>query len=133
DGHGKTFILRSVNHFGSLTCWKVQPRPNLSFLAEAVMFSFNICWYLMESMIPCILTRCPGPLEEKQPHNIKDPPPYFTLGMRRSLQGRGNGGLEAVHANPVVDPQQHRLKSPEAGALGTLLLPQCGCQCQGLA
>ena len=36
----------------------------------------------MESMIPCILTVCPGPLEEKQPHNIKDRPPYFTLGMR---------------------------------------------------
>jgi len=33
-------------------------------------------------MIPCILTRCPGPLEETQPHNIKDPPPYFTVGMR---------------------------------------------------
>ena len=89
DGHGKTFILRSVNHFcvdfevcfGSLSCWKVQPRPILSLLEGAVRFSFNICWYLMESMIPCILTRCPGPLEEKQPHNIKDPPPYFTLGM----------------------------------------------------
>src|SRR4029434_155659 len=84
-GHGKTFILRSVNNFcvdfevcfGSLSSWKVQLRPILSFLAGAVMFSFNICW----SMIPCILTRCPGPLEAKQPQNIKDPPPYFTLGM----------------------------------------------------
>src|SRR4029434_4355654 len=81
NGHGKTFILRSVNNFcvdfevcfGSLSCWKVQPRPILSFLEGAVRFSINICWYLMESMIPCILTRCPGPLEEKQPHNIKDP------------------------------------------------------------
>src|SRR4029434_1793194 len=90
DGHGKTFILWSVNHFcvdfevcfGSLSCWKVQPWPILSFLAEAIRFSFNIRWYLMESMIPCILTRCPGPLKEKQPHNIKDLPPYFTVGMR---------------------------------------------------
>src|SRR4029434_8947420 len=89
DGHGKTFILRSVNHFcvdfevcfRSLSCWQVQPRPILSLLEGAVRFSFNICWYLMESMIPCILTRCRGPLEEKQPYNIKDPPPYFTLGM----------------------------------------------------
>src|SRR4029434_9742617 len=40
DGHGKTFILRSVNHFRvdfevcfrSLTCWKVQPQPILSLL-----------------------------------------------------------------------------------------------------
>src|SRR4029434_5011573 len=72
------FILRSVNHFcvdfevcfRSLTCWKVQPQPILSLPEGAVRFSFHICWYLMESMIPCILTRCPGPLEEKQPHNI---------------------------------------------------------------
>ena len=28
----------------------------LSFLTEAVRFSFNICWYLMESMVPCILS-----------------------------------------------------------------------------
>src|SRR4029434_4374987 len=89
DGNGKTFILLSVNHFcvdfevcfGSYSCWKVQPWPILSLLKGAVRFAFNICRYLMESMIPCILTRCPGPLEEKQPHNIKDPPPYFTLGM----------------------------------------------------
>src|SRR4029434_9531065 len=67
--------------FGSLSCWKVQPRPILSFLAEAVRFSFKICWYFKESMIPCILTRCPGPLDEKQPHNITDPPPYFTVAM----------------------------------------------------
>src|SRR4029434_2821457 len=65
EGHGKTFILRLVNHFcvdfkvsfGSLSCWKTQPRPILSLLEGAVRFSFNICWYLMESMIPCILTR----------------------------------------------------------------------------
>ena len=90
EGHGKTFILQAVIHFcvdlevcfGSLSCWKVQPRPILSFLEGAVRLSFNICWYLMESIIPCVLTRCPGHLEEKQPHNIKDPPPYFTVGMR---------------------------------------------------
>src|SRR4029434_1066132 len=90
DGDGKAFILQSVNNFcvdfevcfGSLSCWKVQPRPISSLLEGAFRFSFNICWYLIESMIPCILTRCPGPLEEKQPHNIKDLPPYFTLGMR---------------------------------------------------
>ena len=28
------------------------------------------------------LTRAPGTVEAKQPHNIKDPPPYFTVGMR---------------------------------------------------
>src|SRR4029434_3806788 len=59
DGHDKAFILRSVNHFcvdievcfGSLTCWKVQPQPILSLLEGAVRFLFNICWFLMESMI----------------------------------------------------------------------------------
>src|SRR4029434_4686598 len=43
DGHDKTFSVRSLNHFcvdvegwfRSLSCWKVQPRPILSFLAEA--------------------------------------------------------------------------------------------------
>src|SRR4029434_3466708 len=51
DGHGHTFIPRAVYHFcvdfemcfGLLCCWKVQPGPILSFLAEAVRFSFNIC------------------------------------------------------------------------------------------
>ena len=46
DGHGKTFIPRSVNNFcvhfegcfGSLSCWKVQPRPILSLLEGAVRF-----------------------------------------------------------------------------------------------
>lgn len=74
DGHGKTLILWPVNHFcvdfeecfGSCTAGGSNHGP------------VYICWYL--SMIPCFLTSCPGPLEEKQPHNIKDPPPYFTLG-----------------------------------------------------
>lgn len=48
-------------------------------LPEAVLFLFNIFWYLMESKVPFILTRCPGPMKEKQPHKIKDPPPYFTV------------------------------------------------------
>ncbi|XP_051534253.1 protein Shroom1-like isoform X2 [Myxocyprinus asiaticus] len=46
DGHGRTLILWSVNHFcvdfdvcfGSLSCWKIQPGPIVSFLAEAVRF-----------------------------------------------------------------------------------------------
>src|SRR4029434_2502214 len=68
DGLGKTFILRSVNHFcvdfevcfGSLSCWKVQPQRISSCQEGAVRFLLNICWYLMESMISCILTICPG-------------------------------------------------------------------------
>ncbi len=38
-------------------------------------------WYLIESMMPCIWTRCSGPLAEKQAHNIKDPAVYLTVDM----------------------------------------------------
>src|SRR4029434_2129742 len=70
DDHGKTFILQSVNHFcvdfevcfGSLSCWKVQPRPILSLLEVAVRFSCNICWYLMvhDTMYPNKMSRAFG-------------------------------------------------------------------------
>ncbi len=63
DGHGRSFILCSVTHFcvdfvvyfGLLSRWKIQP----------VRFRFFICWYLIESMMPCIWTRRPGPPAEK--------------------------------------------------------------------
>ncbi len=89
DSHGKRFILCSVTHFcvyfdvcfGLLSWWKIQTRPVIRFLTEAVRFWFFICWYLIESMMPCIWTRCPGPLAEKQAHNIKDPAVYLTVDM----------------------------------------------------
>ena len=31
-------------------------------------------WYFMEFMMPCTLTKFPGPLVEKEAHNITDPP-----------------------------------------------------------
>ncbi len=80
DSNGKIFILCSVTHvcvyfdvcFGLLSWWKIQTRPIIRFLTEAVRFWFFICWYLIESMMPCIWTRCLGPLAEKQARNIKD-------------------------------------------------------------
>ncbi len=74
DSHGKRFILCSVTHFcvyfdvcfGLLSWWKIQTRPIIRFLTEAVRFWFFICWYLIESMMPCIWTRCSAPLAEKQ-------------------------------------------------------------------
>ncbi len=57
-----------------------QTRPIIRFLTEAVRFRFFICWYLIESMMPCIWTRCSGP-PEKQAHNIKDPAVYLTVDM----------------------------------------------------
>ena len=85
DGHGKTFILQSGNHFcvdfeicfGSLSCWNVQPRPILSLLEGAVRFSFNICWYL--TMYPNKMSRAFG--RKTAPQHQRSAP-YFTLGMR---------------------------------------------------
>ncbi len=64
DSHGKIFILCSVTHFcvyfdvcfGLLSWWKIQTWPIIRFLTEAVKFWFFICWYLIESMMPCIWT-----------------------------------------------------------------------------
>ncbi len=89
DSHGKRLILCSVTHFFCLfwcffwmLSWlKIQTRPIIRFLTEAVMFWCFICWYLIESMMPCIWTRCSGPLAEKQAHNIKDPAVYLTVDM----------------------------------------------------
>ncbi len=89
DSHGKSFIVCSVTHFcvyfdvcfGLLSWWKIQTRPIIRFLTEAVRFWFCICWYLIESMMTCIWTRCSGPLAEKQAHNIKDPAVYLTVDM----------------------------------------------------
>ncbi len=89
DSNGKRFILCSVTHFcvyfdvyfGLLSCWKIKTWPIIRFLTEAVRFRFFICWYLIESMMPCIWTRCPGPPAEIQAHNIKDPAVYLTVDM----------------------------------------------------
>ncbi len=89
DSHGKSFIVCSVTHFcvyfdvcfGLLSWWKIQTRPIIRFLTESVRFWFFICWYLIESMMPCIWTRCSGPPAEKQAHNIKDPAVYLTVDM----------------------------------------------------
>ncbi len=89
DSHGKRFILCSVTHFcvyfdvcfGLLSWWKIHTQPIIRFLTEAVRFWFFICWYLIESMMPCVWTRCSGPPAEKQAHNIKDPAVYLTVDM----------------------------------------------------
>ncbi len=62
DSNGKRFILCSVTHFcvyfdvcfGLLSCWKIKTWHIIRFLTEAVRFRFFICWYLIESMMPCI-------------------------------------------------------------------------------
>jgi hypothetical protein len=54
--------------------------PSVSLPAEATRFWAKMSWYLV-FMMPLTLHRIPGPVEAKQHRNIKDPPPYFTLGM----------------------------------------------------
>ena len=86
DGQGRSLILCSVNYFGvdldiclvSLCCWKVWRWPSFTFLAGAARFRFKMSWCL-KFMMPCTLTMFPGPLEEKQPHNIREPPPQSYL------------------------------------------------------
>ncbi len=68
-----SIILCSVAHFcvyfdvclGLLSWWKIQTRPIIRFLTEAVRFWFCICWYLIESMMSCIWTRWAGLSAEK--------------------------------------------------------------------
>ena len=54
--------------------------PVLVSLAGAARFRLEMSWYFIEFMMLGILTRFPGPLEDKQPHNITEPPPYLYTG-----------------------------------------------------
>jgi len=57
------FVLILMFVFGSMS-WKIQTWPVIRFVAQAVRFRLFICWYLIESMMPCVRTRYPGPLPE---------------------------------------------------------------------
>ncbi len=48
------FVLFLRFVFGLLYGWKVQTWPIIRFLTESVTYWFCICWYLIESMMPCI-------------------------------------------------------------------------------
>ncbi len=62
NGHSRSLVLCSVTHFcvyfdvcfGLLSWWKIQTWPIMRFLTEAVGFRFFICWYFIESMMPCV-------------------------------------------------------------------------------
>ncbi len=86
DSHGKRFILCSVTIFVFILMFVLDccpggrsKCPTIRFLTEAVRFHFFICWYLIESIMPCISTRCSGPRAEKQAHNIIDPAVYLNV------------------------------------------------------
>ncbi len=48
------FVLFLRFVFGLLYGWKIQTWPIIRFLTESVTYWFFICWYLIESMMPCI-------------------------------------------------------------------------------
>ncbi len=62
NGHSRSLVLCPVTHFcvvlrfvfGLLYGWKIQTWPIIRFLTVSVTFKFFICWYLMESVMPCI-------------------------------------------------------------------------------
>ncbi len=61
EWHSRSLVLCSVTHFvlflrfmfGLLYGWKIQTWPIIRFLTESVTYWFFICWYLIESMMPC--------------------------------------------------------------------------------
>ncbi len=67
------FVLFLRLVFGLLYSWKIQ--------TESITYWFFICWYLIESMMPCVLIRCPGPPAEIKAHNIKNTAVYLIVHM----------------------------------------------------
>ncbi len=75
DSNGKRFILCSVTHFcvyfdvcfGLLVLVEDPHTPIIRFLTAAVRFWFFICWYLIESILPCIWTRCSDLQQKNRP------------------------------------------------------------------
>ncbi len=48
------FVLFLRFVFGLLSGWKIQTWPIIRFLTEWVTYWFFICWYLIESVMPCV-------------------------------------------------------------------------------
>lgn len=84
DGHCNKTFLCSIKHFfvdfdvclWLLFCWTIHLRPSFSLLAEDIRFLAKMSWYWVKFIMPLALTS-----GSKIAHN-KDPPPYFTVGMR---------------------------------------------------
>ncbi len=51
------FVLFLRFVFGLLYGWKIQTWPIIRFLTESVTYWFFICWYLIESMMPCDVSK----------------------------------------------------------------------------
>uniref|UniRef100_A0A3P9DV41 Uncharacterized protein n=1 Tax=Maylandia zebra TaxID=106582 RepID=A0A3P9DV41_9CICH len=88
-GHSRTFkcFLRSHSFvaravcFGSLSCWKTQPRFIFKVLTDGRRFWLKISRYMAPFILSLTRISRPVPLAEKQPHSMMFPPPCFTVGM----------------------------------------------------
>ncbi|KAK6291199.1 hypothetical protein J4Q44_G00383970 [Coregonus suidteri] len=88
-GHSRTLrcFLRSHSLvdlavcFGSLSCWKTQPRPIINALTEGRRLLAKISRYMAPSILPSIRCSRPVPFAEKHPQRMMFPPPCFTVGM----------------------------------------------------
>ncbi len=86
NGHSKSLVLCSVTHFCvfEVCVWIIVQLedPNMAHykISNRVrhLLIFFICWYLIESILPCVQTRCPGPPAEIFAHNIKNTAIYLT-------------------------------------------------------
>ncbi len=63
-------VLRFVV-FGLLSGWKIQTWPIISFLTESVTYWFFICWYLIESMMPCVYKDVQDLQQKYRPTTLK--------------------------------------------------------------
>ncbi|CDQ82202.1 unnamed protein product, partial [Oncorhynchus mykiss] len=85
-GHSRTLrcFLRSHSLvalavcFGSLSCWKTQPRPIFNALTEGRRLLAKISRYIHPPLNTCSR---PVPFAEKHPQRMMFPPPCFTVGM----------------------------------------------------
>uniref|UniRef100_A0AAZ3Q9F3 poly(ADP-ribose) glycohydrolase n=2 Tax=Oncorhynchus tshawytscha TaxID=74940 RepID=A0AAZ3Q9F3_ONCTS len=66
---------------GSLSCWKVNLRPQSEVLSALDQVLIKIALYFAPFIFPLILTSLPVPAAEKHPHSVMLPPPCFTVGM----------------------------------------------------
>uniref|UniRef100_A0A3P9DIQ6 Uncharacterized protein n=1 Tax=Maylandia zebra TaxID=106582 RepID=A0A3P9DIQ6_9CICH len=88
-GHSRTFkcFLRSHSFvaravcFGSLSCWKTQPRFIFKVRTDGRRFWLKISRYMAPFILSLTRISRPVPLVEKQPHSMMFPPPCFTVGM----------------------------------------------------
>jgi len=88
-GHARTLICFLQRHslvilavcFGSLSCWKTQPRPIFNALTEGRRLFPKISQYMAQVILSLIQCSRPVPCVETHPKSMMLPPPCFTVGM----------------------------------------------------